>query len=173
MKRRKAKELLEQACGYPTTLIACPDFVLSTLAMSVTELLEEAIAPLGLRLRHYRLVRLLYFEGPQPQSSLRDALGVDRTTVVSLVDYLEQRGLAKRERSPHDRRAYIITLTPKGGRLAKKATALMATAEQRMFAPLDGDERRLLRQLSTRLLGNPGPIAERHRSGQVASRRLP
>jgi DNA-binding MarR family transcriptional regulator len=168
MNRKKASPAEAEDCGYPTTLIACPDFVLSTLAMSVTEILEEAIAPLGLRLRHYRLLRLIHFEGPQRQGSLRNALGVDRTTVVALVDYLEQRGLAKRERSPSDRRAYNIKLTAKGEALAKKATALMTKAEQRMFAPLDADERRTLRRLSTRLLGNPGPIAQVHRSRVLA-----
>jgi DNA-binding MarR family transcriptional regulator len=100
---------------------------------------------------------------------LRNALGVDRTTVVALVDYLEQRGLAKRERSPSDRRAYNIKLTAKGDALAKKATSLMTKAEQRMFAPLDAEERRTLRRLSTCLLGNPGPIAEVHRSRVLAN----
>ncbi|HEY0799038.1 MAG TPA: MarR family transcriptional regulator [Candidatus Baltobacteraceae bacterium] len=149
-------------CGYPTTLIACSDFVLSTLAMTVTEVLEESLAPLDLRLRHYRLLRLISFEGPQAQGSLANALRVDRTTVVALIDHLEQKGLAKRDRSPTDRRAYVIRLTPKGERLSDKATTLVAAAEQRMFAPLDADERRTLRSLSTRLLGSPGPIARAH-----------
>ena len=50
-------------CGFPDSLIACPDFVLSTLALSVTELIEDVLAPLDLRLRHYRLLRLLSYRG--------------------------------------------------------------------------------------------------------------
>ena len=133
-------------------LIACPDFVLSALAVTVTESLEKALAPLGLRLRHYRLLRVLLFEGPQPQNGLSAKLGVDRTTVVALVDYLEGRKLAKRTRDPKDRRAYYVAITPGGKEAAHKATVVTNRIEEEMFAPLASRERATLRKLSTRLL---------------------
>ena len=159
MKDKVSITAADECGGYPDTLIACPDFVLSTLAMTVSDLLEETVAPLGLRIRHYRALRLLNFEGPQFQGHLRSALGVDRTTVVALVDYLEGHGLAKRERSRADRRVYVVKLTPKGRKLAKRATDLVNAAEKQMYAPLDARERRTLQDLSLRLLGSPGPIA--------------
>ncbi|HYZ17238.1 MAG TPA: MarR family transcriptional regulator, partial [Candidatus Acidoferrum sp.] len=127
----------EQLCGYPETLIACPDFLLGTVSVTVAELLEEALEPLGLRLRHYRLLRLLAYEGPQQQSALGAALQVDRTTVVALVDFLEKNGLAKRERDPDDRRAYVVRLSKKGEDLARKASAAATAIQERMFAPLE------------------------------------
>jgi DNA-binding MarR family transcriptional regulator len=152
----------ETACTYPASLICCSDFVLGTLSMTVAELVEEALAPLDLRLRHYRLLRLIYFEGPQSQSAIGPALGVDRTTVVSLVDHLEKLKLAKRERSEEDRRAYRIALTEKGRKVSLKATEIVNGAEESMFSPLSNDEREHLRRLSTRLLSEPGIIAEAH-----------
>lgn len=138
--------------GYPKTLIACPDFVLSTLALSVTQTLDDALAPLGLRLRHYRLLRMLRYEGPQLQSEIGMCLGVDRTTVVSVIDHLEACGLAKRVRSTTDRRAYVIELSAKGRALAERATKLVNKTEEQMFAPLAAAERQSLRRLATRLL---------------------
>lgn len=163
-----AKDVTETAgglevCGYPNALIACPDFVLSTLALSVTELIEDALAPLDLRLRHYRLLRLLNFDGPQRQADLGSALQADRTTVVSLVDHLERKKLVKRVRSTDDRRAYTVTLTAKGRVLAQRAIGLTTELERRMFAPLGRGEQETLRRLSTRLLATPGPIASAHR----------
>jgi DNA-binding MarR family transcriptional regulator len=158
----KAYETTDLDCAYPDALIACPDFLLSTLAMSVTELIEDALAPLDLRLRHYRLLRLLFADGPQQQGNLASALQTDRTTVVSLVDHLERKKLAKRGRSVDDRRAYTVTLTAKGRELAKRAIGLTAELERRMFAPLERDEQDTLRRLSTRLLAAPGPIAAAH-----------
>ena len=147
---------------YPACLLVCSDFVLSTLSLTVTEVVEEALAPLDLRLRHYRLLRLLHFEGARLQSSIGPALGVDRTTVVALVDYLEGLKLAKRVRSPDDRRAYRIALTDKGKRMAMKATDLVNAVEARMFSPLTAEEQNVVRRLSARLLSEPGVIADAH-----------
>jgi DNA-binding MarR family transcriptional regulator len=152
----------EDACTYPAALLVCSDFVLGTLSMTVAELVEEALAPLDLRLRHYRLLRLLMYDGPQLQSAIGPALGVDRTTVVALVDYLERLKLAKRTRSEVDRRAYRIELTEKGKRTATKATTLVNKVEENMFAPLSAAEQTHLRALSTRLLSSPGIIADAH-----------
>jgi DNA-binding MarR family transcriptional regulator len=150
------------ACTYPASLICCSDFVLGTLSMTVAELVEEALAPLDLRLRHYRLLRMLAFEGPQSQSAIGPALGVDRTTVVALVDHLEKLKLAKRVRSEEDRRAYRIALTEKGRKVTLKATEIVNGVEESMFAPLSSAERAHLTRLSTRLLSEPGIIAEAH-----------
>jgi DNA-binding MarR family transcriptional regulator len=155
------KAVMTDEVGYPACLLVCSDFVLGTLSMTVAELVEEAIAPLDLRLRHYRLLRLL-MDGPQLQSAIGPALGVDRTTVVALVDYLEKQKLAKRTRSDIDRRAYRVALTEKGKRTAQRATELAGAVEQNMFAPLTASEQQHLRALSTRLLSSPGIIADAH-----------
>ncbi len=155
---RMPRPSAQPASSYPDALIECPDFLLSSVAMTVTELLEEVLAPLGLRLRHYRLLRLLFVGGPQPQGSLGAAMQVDRTTVVSLVDYLERLALAKRERC-EDRRAYVVAVTPKGEALFRDANERVTAVEGKMFAPLAPPERETLRRLLTELLAAPGPIA--------------
>jgi DNA-binding MarR family transcriptional regulator len=152
----------EHLCGYPETLIACPDFLLGTVSVTVAELLEEALEPLGIRLRHYRLLRVLAYEGPQQQSALGATLQVDRTTVVALVDFLEENQLANRVRDPGDRRAYVVRLTEKGQDLARQASTAAAAIQERIFAPLASTERSTLRALFTRLLTSPGPIADAH-----------
>ena len=157
-----AKSVNEDGCGYPDALIACPDFVLSTLSLTVSELIEEALARLGLRLRDYRLLRLLLFDGPQLQGAIGPALGVDRTTVVALIDKVELKKLVRRSRSTTDRRAYLLNLTAKGERVARAATTTVNAVEEDLFAPLDAKERNELRRLSMRLLAEPGAIAEAH-----------
>ena len=154
------KPVNEEGCGYPGALIACPDFVLSTLSLAVSDLIEEALARFGLRLRDYRLLRLLLFDGPQLQGAIGPALGVDRTTVVALIDKVELMKLVRRSRSSADRRAYLLNLTAKGKRIAQAATATVNAVEEDLFAPLDSKERNELRRLSMRLLAEPGGIAD-------------
>ena len=156
------KPASQDGCKYPDALIACPDFVLSTLSLTVTELIDEALARLGLRLRDYRLLRLLLFDGPQLQGAIGPALGVDRTTVVALVDKVELKKLVRRSRSSTDRRAYLLNLTAKGERVAREATKTVNAVEEDLFAPLDAKERSDLRSLSMRLLAKPGAIARAH-----------
>jgi len=45
---------------------------------------------------------------------LADALEIDRNTVVEIVDELGRQGFVTRDRDPHDRRRFLISLTPTG-----------------------------------------------------------
>ena len=75
---RTAEDTVERLgnADHPECLMVCPDFVLGTLSMAVGDLVERALEPLDLRLRHYRLLRLLFFEGARQQSSIGPVLAV-------------------------------------------------------------------------------------------------
>jgi len=45
---------------------------------------------------------------------LADALQIDRNTVVEIVDELVRQGFVARDRDPHDRRRFLISLTSTG-----------------------------------------------------------
>jgi DNA-binding MarR family transcriptional regulator len=174
MGHRQDEPTIEESCiaeGYSGALIACPDFVLSTLAMSINQLVEQAIEPLGLHVRTYRLLRMLLVDGRQRQSAIGAALGTDRTTVVGLIDELEAVGAVKRERDANDRRSYDVVLTARGKRLATTAIGRVSAAEATMFGPLSSGEKRDLQTLATRLLAERGPIADRARDEYLAPRR--
>lgn len=51
------------------------------------------------------------------QSRLAEALGIQRTNLVGMLDLLQKRGLIKREPAPDDRRSHALYLTPKGSQL--------------------------------------------------------
>ena len=86
------------------------------------------------------------------QQELGSALGIDRSTMVSLIDRLESAGLARRRPSPSDRRAREISITPKGSRLLQRARGLIAQVEDEVLAGLTAGERRELLALLRRAL---------------------
>jgi len=45
---------------------------------------------------------------------LADSLDIDRNAVVEIVDDLVRQGFVTRQRDPHDRRRFLISLTPTG-----------------------------------------------------------
>ncbi len=89
------------------------------------------------------------------QSALGAALGVDRSTVVPLIDRLEARALVVRAPSPRDRRSHALQLSPAGARLLAQAEAQVRAHEAVIAARLSEPERRTLLELLARI-GAPG-----------------
>ncbi|MEU9042914.1 MULTISPECIES: MarR family transcriptional regulator [unclassified Kitasatospora] len=118
----------------------------------------RALAPLGLDGRELAVLAVLGAEVPLSQQDAAGLLGVDRTTMVALVDALEAKRLAERTRSPEDRRKNVVRLTPQGRELLVRAERVRVEAEARFLAPLAPAEADLfLRTLRT--LG-AGPEAD-------------
>ncbi len=126
--------------------------LLSRAAQQMRERFEAALAPLGLRAKHYGLLLLLQNNGPAAQVDLGRQLWVDRTTMVALVDDLEKQNFVARDRHPDDRRAHAVTITDKGRGVLQKAVVIADGMEQTWLAPLSPAEREQLRDLLRRLL---------------------
>jgi DNA-binding MarR family transcriptional regulator len=68
------------------------------------------------------------------QVSIAGALGMDRATMMSVTDRLEERGLLVRKRSSVDRRRQELYLTPSGQSTLRKVKARIAEHEARFKA---------------------------------------
>jgi DNA-binding MarR family transcriptional regulator len=82
-------------------------------------------------------------------------LGVDRTTMVELLDELERKGLVQRRPDPADRRRKLIYLTAAGQVAVRDGGRAAHDAERAFLAaltPAEGDQLRVLLQ---RALGTP------------------
>ena len=131
----------------PAVLAGSTGFLLNKAAQRAREHFERALAPLGLRSRHYGVLALLAEAGPLAQGEVGERLRVDRTTMVAVVDDLERLGLAERQRAPQDRRAYALAITPPGRHTLDEGRQLLATVEAELLAALSTDERRQLHAL--------------------------
>ncbi|MER5598691.1 MarR family winged helix-turn-helix transcriptional regulator [Streptomyces sp. NPDC002265] len=110
----------------------------------------RALAPFGVDGRE--LAVLAVFAGGRPLSQAEAAavLGVDRTTMVALVDALEGKRFVERRRSAQDRRRNIVELTPVGRDRFRAAERARLEGERRFLAPLSGpDAGQLIRTLQT------------------------
>ncbi len=94
---------------------------------------------------------------PASGLALAQHLGVDRTVMTYLLDDLERAGLVERRPDPADRRARRILLTDAGRARLCELEAALRRAEDALLAPLDGQERQLLRGLLGRLAAGTGP----------------
>ena len=113
---------------------------------------ERVLAPLGLSGKGFGALILLVQEGPLSQQRLGERQGVDRTTMVAVVDELERAGFVVRRRDPSDRRAYSLQATAEGRRALDRAGDAARRAEDEFLAPLPAADRRRLKQMLRTLL---------------------
>jgi len=85
------------------------------------------------------------------QSALGEAMAVDRSTVVAVIDKLEALGWVERAPSPLDRRANALKLSPVGRDLVRRLTARVRAHEARITAGLSQAEQAELIRLLGRI----------------------
>ena len=78
-------------------------------------------------------------------------LNIDKASVVSIVDRLEENGWLIRRRSTEDRRRHGLFLTPEGSRQLKQLKQQMQDSEAALGQLFDEDERRTLISLLQRI----------------------
>jgi DNA-binding MarR family transcriptional regulator len=113
----------------------------------------------GLRPRHVVALTLLRDHGAVGQQALAEALRLDPSNLVGLLNELEQRGLVSRTRDPSDRRRHIVELAPQGRAALQEAEQRLACVEDRVLGALSVQERDTLHALLLRAAGDQLPPA--------------
>jgi DNA-binding MarR family transcriptional regulator len=126
-------------------------FLLYRAAESSHALANAMLSRLGLTARQVGILTMVSELEPMTQKALGDALRIDRTSMVALLDDLELRGYVVRQPHPHDRRAFLIHPTAEGKRAKVAAVRVLDRQQELFLAPLTDDERRTLGDLVTRL----------------------
>jgi DNA-binding MarR family transcriptional regulator len=76
---------------------------------------------------------------PLSQQEIAGRVGIDRTSMVALIDALQRKGLVVREPSPSDRRRNLIALTARGRTCFTQAEQVVADTEQTFLSALGTD----------------------------------
>ncbi|EME23060.1 MarR family winged helix-turn-helix transcriptional regulator [Rhodococcus triatomae] len=121
----------------PASVAEHPGCVLLKLGQVAFRLTEQRLGELGLRTRHYTLLKVLAADGPLSQLELGRRTRIDATTIVATVDDLEKAGLATRTRDKADRRRWSVALTDEGSATVVHADALIERLGEEMFADLN------------------------------------
>jgi DNA-binding MarR family transcriptional regulator len=112
-----------------------------------------ALEPLGMHPRQFGVITVLHARPGMTQHELADHSGVDRSSMVAVLDELEAEGLAERRTHPADRRKRCIHLTAKGEAKLREMQAVAREVGERSFGALSDDERTTLHHLLRKLAG--------------------
>jgi DNA-binding MarR family transcriptional regulator len=92
------------------------------------------------------------------------AIGCDPSYVTALVDDLDERGLARRESAPYDRRVKIVVLTEAGRTLAAEVDRVLSVPPA-AFSALSTSELRQLRDLLDKVVAAAAARTKEHGTG--------
>jgi DNA-binding MarR family transcriptional regulator len=137
----------------PPSLAGREGALLVIAARTGQQLATRRLAPMGLTVQLCGVLTRLAV-GAISQHELGEQLGIDRTTMVELIDDLEAQGVVVRQRNSADRRSYSIQLTPKGRTVQKRAAKAFDAAADEFFGPLKPGERRELADMMRRLIAS-------------------
>jgi DNA-binding MarR family transcriptional regulator len=123
------------------------------------ELTAEVLAPFGVTGRQVGVLIAIDDRVPLSQQEVARRLGVDRTTMVDLIDELEDKALVQRRQDPADRRRNVVALTPAGTATLAAASRATQEAERRFLESLPAPQAAAFRD-ALRAIAFPGDIGE-------------
>jgi DNA-binding MarR family transcriptional regulator len=139
----------------PEVLSSRLGYLLKHAYLRLTEESARALAPHGIDGRELAVLAVLDAHDELSQLDAAGKLGIDRTTMVALVDALESKELVERRRSPQDRRKNIVQLTPAGQARLRDAELARQEMERRLLAPLSSTDATCLVRALQSLVGPP------------------
>jgi len=134
---------MEEQAGM-AQLMADPGFLLSRVGAAVRAGFKGVLAGWGIRPQQYLILLILDARGGTSQQELCTAARIDSGNMVELLDGLEALRYAQRARDPHDRRRYVVTITPAGRSALADLRQAVGEYNERVLSPLTGRERRQL-----------------------------
>jgi len=136
---------------YETTLLvrdSCLCLHVQRAARALARRFDDAFRPLGLTNGQFSLMMSLNRPEPPGMASVAELLAMDQTTLTAALKPLQRRGLLDIAVDPLDRRARLMTLTPKGRRLLARAVPIWKSTHLAVEDLLhDGDPDDLRRSL--------------------------
>lgn len=99
----------------------------------------------------YGMLQVIANNSGLTQSRLAEVMEVDRSSIVKVVNALEDKGLIRRDAAPNDRRSYHLRMTPEGKLALRRIEEAVAQQDREFSAGLSEDARKLLITLLKRL----------------------
>ena len=142
----------EPPAGTPPLMADRLGYLLKHAQLRFFELTASVLAPIGINGQEAVVLRAI--DGPEPlsQGEVARRMGIDRTTMVALIDELEHKGLVQRRQDPADRRKNVVALTGSGRDTLGRANKAGAEAEWRFLSPLAPGEQETFKKALRALL---------------------
>jgi DNA-binding MarR family transcriptional regulator len=133
-------------------------YLLKHAQLRMADLTAKALTPYGIDGRELGVLVVLAGREPTSQQQAAQRLGIDRTTMVALLDTLEGKGLVSRHPHADDRRRNVVELTDAGQDTLRRAIEAGDDAEREFLAPLSPQAAQYLRNSLQTIVTHPDHV---------------
>ena len=139
-------EPTRKEAGFPQTgelglLDRLAGFRLRQAQMAIANALMDVTQQYALTVTQFGVLALIAERPGINQTDLGMELGIDRSTMVAVIDRLQNRNLVVRHASPRDRRSYALALSDEGSALLRELAPQMEARDREVLGTLSGKER--------------------------------
>ncbi|WP_245835676.1 MarR family winged helix-turn-helix transcriptional regulator [Virgibacillus ndiopensis] len=107
----------------------------------------DKLSSLKLSAKQYGILQYLDEKPNSSQKQVGDALQIDRTTMVSHIDHLEEMEYVRRTRNPNDRRSFVLTTTKLGQQKLETGRNHIENIELDVLSSLTNNEQEALKTI--------------------------
>jgi DNA-binding MarR family transcriptional regulator len=111
----------------------------------------ETVGQAGISPGQFGVLVLIQENEGLSQSALAKGVGIERSTMVAVIDGLQERGWVQRVASKRDRRSYALSLTAAGRAFMARITPEVEAHEREIAAGLSAEEKEQLIGLLARI----------------------
>jgi len=108
----------------------------------------------ALGMTHGRMLIILSESGPQKASTLAESLHITSGGVTGITDRLIELGYVTRERSEHDRRAVVLSLTDEGRAMVQSMMEIREKVMRKLFRGMSTEDMLKALELFQRMSSN-------------------
>jgi DNA-binding MarR family transcriptional regulator len=109
-------------------------FLISKVHQKLLANLQKSFSESGIEVTPIQVMLLFFLQQNDGLSltQISQGLMLENPTVTGLIDRLEKSGYVRRSDHPSDRRVYLVHLTEKGNKVAKKALPIVKKLNERI-----------------------------------------
>jgi DNA-binding MarR family transcriptional regulator len=123
-----------------TLITELTDLMCRVASAHATVTPPEAWMDADLSMPQVKAMLVLYHRSTIRIGNIAEELGMSKNAATALLDRMETLGLAERSADPSDRRAVLVTLTPRGAEFVNDILTAGSQSVTRFFEQMDDDD---------------------------------
>lgn len=131
-----------------------PAFWINRASRTLVRHFDARLRPFGFAMSHLPVLGALADGRSLSQTALAEAARVEQPTMAETLTRMTRDGVVQREPNPEDRRASLISITPRARARFGKAIAALVEGEREAMAGFSAREKAVLRTLLRRVVSN-------------------
>lgn len=129
-------------------------YMFSRCSRSYKRAINQALEKYNLTIVQCGIIRTLKHSGKLSQAEIAEIYSSDKATIGSVIKILMEKDYLQKEQSKSDKRAYVVSLTPKADSIADEIEEISKEIERQALQGLCDDEINVFYRVMSKIIEN-------------------